>query len=376
MVFYPIRVMQTHKTILNIFSELSPSGGETMLLAAQASFKSQGICSHVVSTGERLGSYAEDLSAGGVSLHHIPFRKNFHFFQQVYNLIRHYNFTTVHIHTEQAYLFYALVARAARSQQIVRTVHHIFPWTGLLRFRNIVFRHTCSKLLGCMFLSNSRSGLDNEWRCYGMRNRLIPNWYNSGLYRARTVDEYKASRALLGIGDHEFVAVSLGGNSDYKNLDLVINAIASLPNHSKLQYLQVGDEGPTKPLTRLLASHVNCARVKLCGRVPDPLPYLKAADVFVMPSSVEGFGVAAAEAMAVGVPTILSDRPALSDFKHVSDQIDYIDCSEASLQKALLCLEEMDFEQRWARGQCLAGAMPLNYGLGVGPEMLADLYQE
>jgi glycosyltransferase involved in cell wall biosynthesis len=95
-----------------------------------------------------------------------------------------------------------------------------------------------------------------------------------------------------------------------------------------------------------------------------------------MPSSVEGFGVAAAEAMAVGVPTILSDRPALSDFKHVTDQIDYIDCSEAALQRALLRLEEMDFEQRWARGQCLAEAMPLNYGLGVGPEMLADLYQE
>ena len=364
------------KKVLNIFNELLPSGGETMLLSAQSVMQRRGIESHVLSTGQEVGSYSEDLARAGVAVHHIPFSKSFGFFARLYQLLKQQSFDIVHIHTQRAYFFYTLVACAASTPHIIRTVHHIFPWSGLLRWKNILFRHTCSKLMGCVFLSNSPAGLANEKRCYGMRNRLIPNWYNSDVYRARTVAEYKASRALLGIADHEFVAVSLGGNSDYKNLDLVINAIASLPGQSKLQYLQVGDEGPTKPLTKLLASHDNCARVKLCGRVPDPLPYLKSADVFVMPSSIEGFGVAAAEAMAIGVPTILSDRPALSDFKHVTDRIDYIDCSGEALQKALLRLEEMDFEQRWARGQCLAEAMPLNYGLGVGPEMLADLYEE
>jgi glycosyltransferase involved in cell wall biosynthesis len=364
-----------NQSVLNIFSELSPSGGETMLLAAQATFKRRGIVSHVVSTGARLGSYAEDLAQAGVSLHHIPFRKSFQFFKKVYTLIRAYQFSTVHIHTEQAYLFYALAARAAHSRQIVRTVHHIFPWSGLLRLRNIIFRHTCSKLLGCVFLSNSRSGLDNEWRCYRMRNRFIPNWYNSDLYQRRTLADYKNSRALLGITEGSLVAVSVGGNSVYKNLDIVVDAIATLPAKSKIQYLQVGDEGPGQALTKLLRSYSDCSRIKLCGRVPDPLPYLKAADVFVMPSKLEGFGVAAAEAMAVGVPTILSDRPALSDFRHATDQIEYIDCSTDALQRALLRLEEMEFQQRWTQGQSLAEAMPSNYGLGVGPELLADLYQ-
>jgi glycosyltransferase involved in cell wall biosynthesis len=93
-----------------------------------------------------------------------------------------------------------------------------------------------------------------------------------------------------------------------------------------------------------------------------------------MPSTVEGFGVAAAEAMAIGVPSILSNRPALIDFKHATDQIDYIDCSVDALQSALHRLESLSFQSRWARGQRLADAMPSHYGLGVGPKMLADLY--
>lgn len=363
------------KAVLHIFNELLPSGGETMLLSAQPTLQRRGIESHVLSTADKPGSFEDDLARSGIFLHHIPFSKSYSFIARVYRLIKANTFDTVHIHTERAYLFYAIAARAAGTPQIVRTVHHIFPWSGLLRLRNIVFRHTCSKILGCIFLSNSRSGLANEWRCYGMRNRLLPNWYNSLLYRARTLREYKESRELLEIADNAFLAVSLGGNSEYKNLGLVINAVANLPKQSNIQYLQVGDEGPTKPLSKLLSKYSNCKRIKLCGRVPDPLPYLRAADVYVMPSSVEGFGVAAAEAMAVGVPSILSNRPALSDFKHATDQIDYIECSSDALQCALLRLECLDSETRWARGQCLAAAMPSHYGLGVGPEMLADLYQ-
>jgi glycosyltransferase involved in cell wall biosynthesis len=363
------------KKVLNIFNELRASGAETMLLSALSALQRRGVESHVLATGSKAGPYSQDLARAGAIVHHIAFSKSWNFFESAYRLIKQYSFDTVHIHTEKAYFFYTIVARAARTPQIIRTVHHIFPWSGSLRWRNVIYRQTCSKVFGCLFVSNSPSGLSNEWHCYGMRNQLIPNWYNSQIYRARTVEEYKESRALLGINDSEFAAVSVGGNSDYKNLDLVINAISSLPEYSKIQYFQVGDEGHTKPLTRLLASHANCARVKLCGRVPDPLPYLKAADVFVMPSKTEGFGVAAAEAMAVGVPSILSDRPALTDFKQTTDDIDYIDCSVDALKMTLERLEGMNPQQRWAKGQRLAESMPLNYGLGIGPEMLADLYQ-
>ena len=168
-----------------------------MLLSAQSVMQRRGIESHVLSTGQEVGSYSEDLARLGVGIHHIPFSKSFGFFARLYRLLKQQSFDIVHIHTQRAYFFYTLVAYAASTPHIIRTVHHIFPWYGLLRWKNILFRHTCSKLIGCVFLSNSPAGLANEKRCYGMRNRLIHNWYNSDVYRARTVAEYKASRALL-----------------------------------------------------------------------------------------------------------------------------------------------------------------------------------
>jgi glycosyltransferase involved in cell wall biosynthesis len=49
------------------------------------------------------------------------------------------------------------------------------------------------------------------------------------------------------------------------------------------------------------------------GPVPDPdLPALvAAADAFAFPSVKEGFGLAAMEALAAGVPTVVSDLPVL-----------------------------------------------------------------
>jgi glycosyltransferase involved in cell wall biosynthesis len=45
------------------------------------------------------------------------------------------------------------------------------------------------------------------------------------------------------------------------------------------------------------------ARVHFVGHT-DPVPYLAASDVFALPSAIESFGVAYAEAMAMGLPCV------------------------------------------------------------------------
>jgi glycosyltransferase involved in cell wall biosynthesis len=41
---------------------------------------------------------------------------------------------------------------------------------------------------------------------------------------------------------------------------------------------------------------------------------MKHADIFVLPSRFEGFGIAAIEAMALGVPTIVANFPAATEY--------------------------------------------------------------
>ena len=151
--------------------------------------------------------------------------------------------------------------------------------------------------------------------------------------------------------------------------------MAGLPPSSRALYFQLGDEGRDAPLTKLVSRLGAGERVRICGRVENPMPFLVAADAYVMPSDVEGFGVAAAEAMAVGVPSILADRPALRDFRRATDAIEFVECSAESVRKGILRLENLPPGERWRIGGRLAAAMPRYCGLAVGPRMFADLYR-
>lgn len=360
--------------VLHILGEILPSGAETMLASAEGRMQAAGIQNEALSTGEVVGSFAGELERTGFLVHHIPFRKSPDFFRRVYRLFRSRRFDVVHVHTERAFFYYILVARAAGTPGIVRTVHHIFPWTGWLRLRAAIQRNVASHFLGAKFVSNSASGRENERRCFKMSNALIPNWYDSDYYVPRSPAEYIAARAQIGILPEKCLLVSLGGNSSYKNYDMIVKAMGQLPKDNQSVYMQIGNEGEGKPLSELVAQLGLEDRVICCGRVQSVLPYLQAADAFVMPSSIEGFGVAAVEAMAVGVPAILSRRPALIDFAAVSNQIIWVECSPASIAAGITEIEAESPAARWARGTTLARSMPEYCGLDVGPSMFADLY--
>jgi glycosyltransferase involved in cell wall biosynthesis len=53
--------------------------------------------------------------------------------------------------------------------------------------------------------------------------------------------------------------------------------------------------------------------VHLEGFQPDPGRYLRAADVFVLPSYCESFGLAAVEARIAGAPVVVSDAEGLPE---------------------------------------------------------------
>jgi glycosyltransferase involved in cell wall biosynthesis len=87
----------------------------------------------------------------------------------------------------------------------------------------------------------------------------------------------------------------------------VIRALPQLtPQHPDLRYVIVG-EGPERERLRALAARLGVAeRVELTGQLPPAQARERAwqADLFVLPSVDEAFGVAYVEAMAGGVPAI------------------------------------------------------------------------
>jgi glycosyltransferase involved in cell wall biosynthesis len=80
--------------------------------------------------------------------------------------------------------------------------------------------------------------------------------------------------------------------------------------HPHTIYVIVGD-GDDQPRLEAVAAEVGVTeKVRFVGRVkPEELPdHFRLADVFVMPSTGEGFGIVFLEAMATGIPVIGGNR--------------------------------------------------------------------
>lgn len=366
---------KTPRKILHILNELRFSGAETMLACAGPAFAAAGWQSHILSTGDNIGSFAPILAQRGYVLHHMPFIKKVAFFAQVRRLIAEGGFDVVHIHSERAYPLYALLA--APSARVVRTVHSTFLFNGPLRLRKTLERQFCRWLLNVTFIAPSRSVQDNERLRFGSPARLCPNWYDDTHYRPPTPDERAAARARLGYGPDQRVIVSVGSYIPLKNQDNILEALALWPQ-GRMDYLHVGShlEGATGRSLTARAVRLGLGdRLRCAGESGDVRSHLWAADIFVMPSLWEGVGIAAIEAMATGLPAILSDRPGLADFRALAPEIRYCEPSASGIIQQVRALAVLPEAARRGIGDSLAQAMRRHFSTGSGIRQYLDLYQ-
>lgn len=105
--------------------------------------------------------------------------------------------------------------------------------------------------------------------------------------------------------------VSVGSLSPQKGFDLALRAIAKLGDRVE-QYTILG-EGPERRRLELMVKQLGLQQtVRLPGYCDDIVSYLHEADLGVIPSRWEGFGLVVVEALSTGLPVVVSDVPGLS----------------------------------------------------------------
>lgn len=96
----------------------------------------------------------------------------------------------------------------------------------------------------------------------------------------------------------------------HKGFDLLIEAFHLFAEEDKEWTLDIVGEGPEEPLYRtLIARHHLEGRVMLHPFTNDIQSYYSNAQVYVLSSRWEGFGLVLVEAMAHGLPVVSSDLP-------------------------------------------------------------------
>lgn len=357
--------------VLHILNELKPSGAEIMLLAAAPIWDAKGLESHILSTGKAQGEYADTLAEAGYRIHHLPFRGNVSFLWKFVKIVR--SFDVVHIHTERANFWYALIARLVGVRKIIRTIHGVFSFRRWLRWKRCIQRWGL-KYMGIQQVTIGPSVNKQERNHFRNPTLCIPNWYNPRIHPANEKERYQA-RQGLGIHNDKFVVVSIGNCCDLKNHPMLLQALAEISKDMPFVYLHVGIEQKDRPEFQLAKTLEISDCVRFVGFVRDVLPFLHAADAYVMPSQHEGFSIAAIEAMAAGVPVIFSDVPGLRDLRNVSKDVLWVELTSESIAEALRQLIQMPPSKRIEIGKKLSSAVNARFSAQKGALAYLRLYQ-
>src|SRR5690606_18228881 len=98
-----------------------------------------------------------------------------------------------------------------------------------------------------------------------------------------------------------------------KNVEMLIKAFSGISQKHKVLTL-VGDGRERENLEKLVKELNIQENVKFVGFATNPHHYLKSADLFVLPSFSEGFGIAAVEAMLMKIPVLCSNVGGIPEF--------------------------------------------------------------
>lgn len=132
--------------------------------------------------------------------------------------------------------------------------------------------------------------------------------------------------------------VSVSRHDPRKGLDVLLEALAGLVREEVPFRACLVGPGPLLAANRAYASHLGLeSRVAIPGRVDEVLPYLRRADVFVLPSLEEGSGsVSLLEALQAGVPVVASRLDGIpEDLKEGRDALLVDPGDPSDLQSAL-----------------------------------------
>ena len=184
-------------------------------------------------------------------------------------------------------------------------------------------------------LARERLGIENADRVIAVSEHLkrqLVERYSAPPSRVRVIyNAVRPSQRLAALSGSEKIVLYLGRLAAMKGVDTFLRAAARVPSRDPRPLFVVAGEGPEFGRLLVLAAYLGIAdRVLFLGKVTEEerTTLLASASVFVLPSVVEPFGIAAAEAMAAGIPAIVSKTSGIAEITNSVFTVDFWDIDE------------------------------------------------
>ena len=234
-------------------------------------------------------------------------------------ILKNSNLNLVHVQYMEPGALPIIAARLAGVKKILATVHQPYTKTHGV-FAKLILR--LSALLCTRFIAVSKN-TEISWFGSGkLYNEMIPlkqQPRHFTIYNAVHVEQIQeinnktdiiSKKDKLGIPSKAIVFGAVSRLRHEKGIDVLLDAFYRVQKENKNTHLLVVGTGPDEKLLKEMASQYKMNdKVTFFGEANwvTAMQQMALMDVVVVPSRFEGFGLTAAEAMAMGKPVVASN---------------------------------------------------------------------
>lgn len=268
----------------------------------------------------------EELTELDVQPHHIDvarspymFRWNIRALNQLVRIVRENYISLIHCHEPMGGVLGRLAAMMSGNKvQVAYTAHGFHFFRGAPLINNTLYyavEYLLARFTDELILINREDRIVAErfqlrsgggvWQIPGVgldpRFQQIPG-----------PEEWAQCRKKHGIRKDQFVLMSVGELNANKNHQVILRALKELKERGDLPvgffYGICGDGFLRERLREMILEFGLSDTVRLFGYCTDVREYLAMADAVAFPSVREGLGMAALEALAMGIPVLAADN--------------------------------------------------------------------
>lgn len=244
----------------------------------------------------------------GLFILHDRNSKPLHYFFSLVSLLKKNNYDVIHVNGSSTIMAIELAAAffAGVKIRIAHSHNTVTEHKKLNKILRIPFEMFVNRRIAC----NNAAG---KWLFRNKKFDIIDNGILLEDYHYNQNDRTKVRKSFK-LNNNDILLGNVGKFNYQKNQSFLLDVLKQLPEKYKL--MLVGN-GPDFKDVLSKADVLNLRnRIIFTGEINDVQRYLSAMDIFVLPSRFEGQPFVVIEAMANGLPIIVSD--------HVSREVDVI----------------------------------------------------
>jgi glycosyltransferase involved in cell wall biosynthesis len=292
------------KTILHLIDTTGPGGAETVFINLLKELQQTRFRNVVVLRGE--GWVADQVRAVGITPRFINSKGSFNlgYIFGLRRLVAEERVELIHAHLLGSNVYGALLAMICRKPMIA-TFHGAVDVAAGERFLRAKFGIIGWGASAIVCVSKRlQEALAERSSLPARKLYLIYNGVDPDLFCEAPASGLKEE---LGLPPESNLVVSIGNVRPAKGYDYLVDAAVKMVNlDPNTHFVVVGHQRPAlfEKLKEQMAGAAQQPRIHWLGFRQDVVDVLRQADIFLLPSTSEGFSISTVEAMMAGVPII------------------------------------------------------------------------